>query len=327
MGNFGEYVHIREDAAVSSVQNPGRPKRTPMGSIAVDVQSAPPAPAQKRTIHVPSQVIRDAAKHADAVMRCRPTPDPIAAVWGALKRAHRPELMTDWDCQATRYVRQSMGVDDAEAANTVLAMANDSPEDGTPVDTGNAVFVAEPEFAPTASTTNETQAKIAHACRDLALTAQKSDSAINDIFFGVRRLFSNPAMAAAVALDEEISSLDGTSADYSQTVGIAVACVLLRVASTQKWRPGEYVRADVDRAINRICGETRDLLLEKNRAYGNSALDPVRIFSKADPGEQLLVRIDDKLSRLARGRNAGEDVEQDFLGYLVLLLVCRGVGQ
>lgn len=191
------------------------------------------------------------------------------------------------------------------------------------IDMRSAVSVSAPEFAPDTSTTNETQVKIAHACRDLALTVQKSDSAINSIFFSVRHLFSNPAMAAAVALDEEI---DGTSADYSQTVGIAVACVLLRVASTQKWRPGEYVRADVDRAIDRVCRETRDLLLEKNRAYGNSALDPVRIFSKADPGEQILVRIDDKLSRLARGQNAGEDVEQDFLGYLVLLLVCRGVG-
>lgn len=39
------------------------------------------------------------------------------------------------------------------------------------------------------------------------------------------------------------------------------------------------------------------MLLAKNAAYGNSALEPVRIFSKADPTEQIRVRIDDKLSR------------------------------
>ncbi len=75
--------------------------------------------------------------------------------------------------------------------------------------------------------------------------------------------------------------------------------------------------------IQEECDALCDMLLEKNRAYGNSALDPVRVFSKADPIEQLKVRIDDKLSRLARGSAAGEDVELDLMGYLVLLRVAR----
>lgn len=66
-----------------------------------------------------------------------------------------------------------------------------------------------------------------------------------------------------------------------------------------------------------------ELLIQKNRAYGNSALDPVRIFSKADPAEQIRVRIDDKLSRLGRGAEAGEDVIQDLLGYLILLRIAK----
>lgn len=69
------------------------------------------------------------------------------------------------------------------------------------------------------------------------------------------------------------------------------------------------------------CDAVRDLLLAKNRAYGDSALDPVRIFCRADPAEQLRVRIDDKLSRLARGHAAGEDVVLDLIGYLVLLRI------
>ena len=75
--------------------------------------------------------------------------------------------------------------------------------------------------------------------------------------------------------------------------------------------------------IAAVCNDLRDLLLAKNKAYGNSALDPVRIFSKADPIEQLNVRIDDKLSRLVRGQDAGEDVELDLLGYLVLKQVAK----
>jgi hypothetical protein len=67
--------------------------------------------------------------------------------------------------------------------------------------------------------------------------------------------------------------------------------------------------------------EIVDLLISKNEAYGNSALDPVRVFSKADNIEQLNVRIDDKLSRLARGKDAGEDVIKDLLGYLLLYRV------
>jgi len=72
------------------------------------------------------------------------------------------------------------------------------------------------------------------------------------------------------------------------------------------------------------CDRLKKTLLEKNRAYGDSALNPVRIFSSADPGEQLLVRIDDKLSRLARGGEfPGDDTIMDLIGYLILLLVSK----
>lgn len=80
---------------------------------------------------------------------------------------------------------------------------------------------------------------------------------------------------------------------------------------------------DFETDVRAVLQEIGDMLIEKNRAYGNSALDPVRIFSKASNVEQILVRIDDKLSRLARGSAAGEDVEKDLLGYLVILRVAR----
>ena len=79
----------------------------------------------------------------------------------------------------------------------------------------------------------------------------------------------------------------------------------------------------VEDLIKEECQAISDLLISKNRAYGNSALDPLRIFSKADPYEQIKIRIDDKLSRVFRGHADGEDIEKDLIGYLVLLRVCR----
>ena len=77
--------------------------------------------------------------------------------------------------------------------------------------------------------------------------------------------------------------------------------------------------------IAAVCDEIKTLLLEKNRKYGNSALKPKRIFSKADAIEQLNVRIDDKLSRIATLDDPNdEDTEADLIGYLILRRVARG---
>lgn len=73
-----------------------------------------------------------------------------------------------------------------------------------------------------------------------------------------------------------------------------------------------------------VCDDIKDLLLEKNRKYGDSALNPNRIFSKADAVEQILVRIDDKLNRIQKGAGLlanDEDVVSDLIGYLVLLKI------
>jgi hypothetical protein len=71
--------------------------------------------------------------------------------------------------------------------------------------------------------------------------------------------------------------------------------------------------------ISQVCDEIKEFLLKKNRAYGDSAANPVRIFSKADPLEQINVRIDDKLSRMMKGHGyPGDDDELDLIGYLIL---------
>jgi hypothetical protein len=76
--------------------------------------------------------------------------------------------------------------------------------------------------------------------------------------------------------------------------------------------------------ILETCHEIAHMLVKKNIAYGNSALDPIRIFSKAGPREQLHVRIDDKLNRLMKGTEyPGDNDIDDLIGYLVLLKIAK----
>ena len=77
--------------------------------------------------------------------------------------------------------------------------------------------------------------------------------------------------------------------------------------------------------ITAECNIIMGMLLDKNARYGDSALQPRRIFSRADHLEQLNVRIDDKLSRIATMGTDGEDEDTvaDLIGYLVLLRVAR----
>lgn len=71
-----------------------------------------------------------------------------------------------------------------------------------------------------------------------------------------------------------------------------------------------------------VCEQIKQLLLEKNRKYGDSAINPIRIFSKADTKEQIKVRIDDKLNRLKNlQEDETEDVITDLIGYLILLKI------
>lgn len=102
----------------------------------------------------------------------------------------------------------------------------------------------------------------------------------------------------------------------------------IEVYRTSGAKPKSVSQSDTDAGsdwvadqIDRECSALADMLKSKNAAYGNSALDPIRIFSQADAVEQIRVRIDDKLSRLKRGSAAGEDVIIDLLGYLVLLRI------
>jgi hypothetical protein len=86
------------------------------------------------------------------------------------------------------------------------------------------------------------------------------------------------------------------------------------------------IREQIEIETRRIAA----LLLVKNDRYGNSALDPIRLFARgASAVAQLEVRIDDKLSRVARGTR--DDLQKyldnvdDLIGYLILYRIALGI--
>ena len=75
--------------------------------------------------------------------------------------------------------------------------------------------------------------------------------------------------------------------------------------------------------VNEILHDIEELLISKNAKYGNSALEPLGVFSQLSAKDGLLVRIDDKLKRIKNGSldKDDEDVVNDLIGYLVLLKI------
>jgi len=78
--------------------------------------------------------------------------------------------------------------------------------------------------------------------------------------------------------------------------------------------------APLEKEIRAECQRLANFLVAKNRAYGNSAAEPCRIFAKRiDPLAQIDCRIDDKLNRIMRGGEyPGDDTCTDLVGYLIL---------
>jgi hypothetical protein len=77
--------------------------------------------------------------------------------------------------------------------------------------------------------------------------------------------------------------------------------------------------------VYQVLSEITEMLIAKNQKYGNSAIEPLGIFSDLSPEEGLKVRIDDKLKRIKNGslQKDDEDVVNDLIGYLVILKILQ----
>ena len=78
---------------------------------------------------------------------------------------------------------------------------------------------------------------------------------------------------------------------------------------------------DQHELIAKVCDNIKTMLLEKNKRYGNSALKPINVFSEEESLTGILVRVDDKLSRVKNSAALRKNDTADLIGYLILLCI------
>ncbi|HML29540.1 MAG TPA: hypothetical protein PKE16_12020 [Hyphomicrobium sp.] len=84
----------------------------------------------------------------------------------------------------------------------------------------------------------------------------------------------------------------------------------IEAAARSQMIGGRTFADQLDQTLENI----RAMLIEKNRSYGNSALDPVRLFATSDAVVRGLEFMD-------------ENTPKDFLGYLILLDIAERVAR
>jgi len=115
------------------------------------------------------------------------------------------------------------------------------------------------------------------------------------------------------------------ASEVESRLGACHICGKIKVLTNRKCKECAIDQhSQFKRDLGFILEQLELTLIEKNKAYGDSALNPCRIFSRADVLEQINVRIDDKLNRIINsGEYPGDDDELDLLGYLILRRIGR----
>jgi len=76
--------------------------------------------------------------------------------------------------------------------------------------------------------------------------------------------------------------------------------------------------------IETLFENFENFLLEKNRRYGDSALNPIQVFSNESAEEQIRARLDDKLRRIKNSDELRKNDVSDLFGYTALLMISKG---
>ena len=84
----------------------------------------------------------------------------------------------------------------------------------------------------------------------------------------------------------------------------------------------EVYLSDADK-IKQVLENLNKLLQEKNKRYGNAALNPINLFNKFDASNSILIRLDDKLNRIKNSDELRKNDIIDIMGYLTLLCVSK----
>lgn len=90
---------------------------------------------------------------------------------------------------------------------------------------------------------------------------------------------------------------------------------------------GDFEDTSTQQKIKDILSGMTDLLLYKNKKYGDSAINPKKIFYKGDSTNSILIRLDDKIGRVMSNTEEKPRVNDvaDIIGYCTLLFVSMGI--
>ncbi len=87
---------------------------------------------------------------------------------------------------------------------------------------------------------------------------------------------------------------------------------------------GNIMTKDTQDKIIIVCDNFKNFLIEKNKRYNDSAINPLKIFSNVDTTEQICNRLDDKLSRIKTANELKKNDVADVFGYVALLMIQHG---
>ena len=73
--------------------------------------------------------------------------------------------------------------------------------------------------------------------------------------------------------------------------------------------------------LHEVLDSLFEFLSAKNKNYGNSALEPIGIFSKGGAEDGILRRMDDKLNRIKNSDVLRKNDIVDLMGYLAILCI------
>ena len=123
-------------------------------------------------------------------------------------------------------------------------------------------------------------------------------------------------------VDKFLNSFSSSSLDDKEKIAIIIIKMMILILTKKE---NNWAADDFESIIDLYNDKVEKILnhlLDKNRKYGNSALNPVRIISSENTVEQLYIRIDDKLNRvLNRQNDEDEDLPFDIAGYFILVLI------
>lgn len=74
-----------------------------------------------------------------------------------------------------------------------------------------------------------------------------------------------------------------------------------------------------------ILNSLENVLIEKNKKYGNAALAPIKMFYNGDASTSIRIRLDDKISRIKNSDTLRKNDMFDILGYVILLGISENV--